>query len=299
MDAKKNEAYKKAKELKFLLESNGYTCSTIISAQYHFAFDIANDSVKVKALVYYGRKGLKIILQGNKEGKFYNEISDMIFEQIDLFPNKSLELDEPSVYIGTDESGKGDFFGPLVVAGVFINEEIRRKLVNLQVRDSKDLTDNQINSLSKKIKTILHNHFEVIILPPKQYNEEYKTHKNLNHMLSDLHQKVINNLLNKVECSVVIIDKFSKLEIDVPPNVKVHYIQKAEKYTAVAAASILARSEFNKWFTHKETEGVKLIKGASSEVEALARTVFRELGIDELNKLSKVHFKTYKKVTSN
>lgn len=299
MDTKQTEAHKKAKELKSFAESQGYNCSSIISAQYHYAFDIANNSAKVKTLVYYGRKGLKIVIQGNKEENFYNEISDMIFEQIDLFPKKSLDLSEPSVYIGTDESGKGDFFGPLVVAGVFIDEESRRKLVNLQVRDSKDLSDDQINYLSKKIKTILQTHFEIISLAPEQYNKEYTKHKNLNHMLSNLHQKVINNLLGKVECRVVIIDKFSKLEIDVPPQVKVHYIQKAEKYTAVAAASILARAEFNKWFTCKEKEGVKLLKGASSEVETLAKTVVKESGIDELNKLSKIHFKTYKKVTSN
>lgn len=298
MDVRQSEAHRKAKELKANVERNGYNCSLIITAQYHYAFDIADDTAKVKILVYYGRKGLKIVLQGNKEEKLYNEINDLIFEQIDLFPNKSLELDEPQVYIGTDESGKGDFFGPLVVAGVFVNEESRRKLVNLQVRDSKDLTDYQINSFSKKIKIIVQNQFEVFLLTPEQYNEEYNSHKNLNHMLSDIHQKVINRLLEKIECREVIIDKFSKLEIEVPSDVKVHYIQKAEKYTAVAAASILARAEFNKWFTNKENQGLKLLKGASTEVETLAKTISKLYGIDKLNKLAKVHFKTYRKVTS-
>lgn len=295
----KQSAEKKINEIKSVIKKNKYNCSPIIEAQYHFSFEVNNNKSKLKVLVYFGKKGVKVVLQGNQDEKIYSEINDLIFEQGNLFPNSSIELDEPAAYIGTDESGKGDFFGPLVVAGVYVDEKIKRSLINLQVRDSKDLSEGQISYLSKRIREIIIDNYEIIVLTPEKYNKEYTSHKNLNHMLSDIHEKVINNLLKKIECSNVIIDKFSKLEIDVPKGINVKYIHKAEKYSAVAAASILARDEFNKWFTSKEKEGYNLLKGASEDVEQSAKIFLKNHGVKELNKLVKMHFKTYKKVTSN
>lgn len=295
----KQSAEKKINEIKSVIKKNKYNCSPIIEAQYHFSFEVNNNKSKLKVLIYFGKKGVKVVLQGNQDEKIYSEINDLIFEQGNLFPNSSIELDEPAAYIGTDESGKGDFFGPLVVAGVYVDEKIKRSLINLQVRDSKDLSEGQISYLSKRIQEIIIDNYEIIVLTPEKYNKEYTSHKNLNHMLSDIHEKVIINLLKKVECSNVIIDKFSKLEIDVPKGINVKYIHKAEKYSAVAAASILARDEFNKWFTSKEKEGYNLLKGASEDVEQSAKIFLKNHGVKELNKLVKMHFKTYKKVTSN
>ena len=42
-------------------------------------------------------------------------------------------------HIGTDESGKGDFFGPLVIAGVLVDEKNAQHFLNLGIKDSKKL----------------------------------------------------------------------------------------------------------------------------------------------------------------
>ena len=55
--------------------------------------------------------------------------------------------------IGVDESGKGDFFGPLCIAGVYVNEKVCRVLEEAGVRDSKRITsDKRIAALTKAIQ---------------------------------------------------------------------------------------------------------------------------------------------------
>ncbi|OGC79648.1 MAG: ribonuclease HIII, partial [candidate division Zixibacteria bacterium RBG_16_40_9] len=153
-------------------------------------------------------------------------------------------------WIGTDESGKGDYFGPLVIAGVFCNLELEEKLRSLNVRDSKVISDNQVKELSEKIKQI--SPFNLVVIGPEKYNQLYDKMKNLNKLLAWGHARVIENLLNSSTTKVdyVISDKFGDERYIqralMEKGKKVQLLQKvkAESDLGVAAASIIARAEF-------------------------------------------------------
>src|SRR3972149_887344 len=153
-------------------------------------------------------------------------------------------------WIGTDESGKGDYFGPLVIAGVFCNLELEKELKALNVRDSKVVSDNQVKQMAEKIRQIcLHN---LVVIGPEKYNQLYEKIKNLNKLLAWGHARVIENLLDSLPSKVdlVISDKFGdekfveRALMEKGKKIRLEQRIKAEEDVAVAAASILARAEF-------------------------------------------------------
>jgi ribonuclease HIII len=253
-------------------------------------------------LVYFGRKGNKVVLQGDKELKQYKQIYQIIFGE-KLFDSNSSDLNEPECYIGTDESGKGDYFGPLVIAGVLADNSIATELKSLGVKDSKDLTDNTIKVLANKIKKIKGSAYDVILISPEKYNELYGKMGNLNNLLGWAHAKVIENILKVKNAPEAISDKFGNEKYinnslqEKGRELILHQVTKAEQYPAVAAASILARNAFNNWFyIIKKKKNVQLPKGASDNAEEVARDIKKKLGDDALRELVKLHFKTTKRL---
>jgi len=101
-----------------ILKQDGFEISEPQIAQFSYQADITGSDGKIKLLVYFGKKGNKVVLQGNKDLNLYQELNHKIFGA-QLFNNVKNSVTEPDIYIGTDESGKGDYFGPLVVASVF------------------------------------------------------------------------------------------------------------------------------------------------------------------------------------
>ncbi|MEI7904939.1 MAG: ribonuclease HIII [Candidatus Firestonebacteria bacterium] len=200
--------------------------------------------------------------------------------------------------IGVDEAGKGDYFGPLVIAGVFVDSAVEEKLKELKVRDSKLLTDKKALEIALKIKEIaVHS---VVVVNPDRYNELYSKIKNLNKLLAWGHARVIENLLEKVECDYAISDKFGEesriKEALMEKGRKIEMRQEtgAEKYLSVAAASVLARAGFLEGLKKlSEEAGMELPKGAT-HVEEAGRRFIREKGAGALAKFAKVHFKTTK-----
>ncbi len=154
--------------------------------------------------------------------------------------------------IGVDESGKGDYFGYLVVAGVMIDDTAEKKLAALKVKDSKKLLDFTVTKLARDIKKICK--YDIVKISPEKYNQLYKKFgpKGLNKLLAWGHARVIENLVKKNSCDYVISDKFGDeryLKSALMENgKKIKLIQqvRAESDMAVAAASILARAEFLK-----------------------------------------------------
>ena len=282
--------------------ATGFTISEVIKKDYNFEFNAQNGKEKIKIQVYFGKKGIKTILQGDQNSRTYSTLNSLIVDDPKLvFPES--KIIEPIEYIGTDEVGKGDFFGPLVVAAVFVNENSKKSLHRIGVRDSKDLSDYQILSLAKEIKRIIKENFQIIRISPQKYNELYEQFANLNKLLNWAHSKAIDNLLDNTSCKYVITDKFSKKELDVVSLSKhsdVEFVQetKAEKYVGVAAASILARDNFVNWFETHERKGLKLPKGSSLETERFAKQLFKKIGKEKLNELAKLHFKTFTKIKS-
>ena len=281
--------------------NEGYSSSEPQKENYCYSIEVDDGNEKVKIIIYFGKKGIKTVLQGNKTGSLYRELSSEMFGE-KLF-NEQDQFNEPDNYIGTDESGKGDYFGPLVTAGVLVDPDSRNSLQKIGVRDSKELSDILVKSLSFKIKKILKDKFSVVKINPEKYNSLYSKISNVNNILGWAHARVIENILNEHQVENAISDKFGNSKtimnalLEKGKKINLRQESKAEKYTAVAAASILARAEVINWFDSANKKYKTIIpKGASSKVEETAVRLMETIGEEEIKKLIKFHFKTSKKI---
>lgn len=197
--------------------------------------------------------------------------------------------------IGVDESGKGDFFGPLVVAACYVGPEHLAELEG--VKDSKKLTDAQALRLSDAIaRTCPHS---VISIGPTKYNELYAKFKNLNHLLAWGHARAIENVLEIQPADLVISDQFAaggtvvkKALFEKGRLVRFESRVRAEADLAVAAASILARAEFLRGLKALGVPyGMELPKGATAVIGPGKRLVAAN-GKEALPTVAKMHFKT-------
>ena len=206
-------------------------------------------------------------------------------------------------WIGIDESGKGDYFGPLVIAAVYVDPAVAEYLTQLGVKDSKAISDRRVLDLSRAIRSrCLHS---IVRVGPERYNELYAQMGNLNRLLAWGHARALENVLSQIDCKRAIADQFGDERFILDALMKkgrhIQLVQKprAESDVAVAAASILARAEFlNQLDELSRTVGVPLPKGAS-QVEATARQLVEKYGSNVLYKLAKVHFRTTQRVISS
>lgn len=244
------------------------------------------------SFIFY--KSGKVLIQGKDIDypvkKFFNP--DLVSE-----PKTQAEL-APYPHIGCDESGKGDFFGPLCVAGVFLDEETALKLKTEGVMDSKKLDDKKILKLADIIKE--NAEVAVITISNKKYNELYKKIKNLNKLLAWAHSTVIEDLVNKTNAKNAVLDKFADEKVILSclkeKSRQINLIQqtKAESDTAVASASIIARAEYvKKMSLISKNYEMDLPKGAGENVLLTGKSFIQKYGIEELNNVSKTHFKTF------
>lgn len=208
-------------------------------------------------------------------------------------------MNEPETYIGVDESGKGDFFGPLVIAGFLVNPEIREKLQKLEVRDSKSISDNKIKKIAEAIQAEFSCYYEIVKIYPEKYNQLYSKIKNLNTLLAWGHSRCIENILLKQKATIAICDQFGNENYIRSALMKegkqIDLIQthNAERFIGVAAASILARKVFLEWFEKTEKElGFKVPRGTNQKVKETARKISIMMGKGSLIKYVKIHFKT-------
>lgn len=202
--------------------------------------------------------------------------------------------------IGVDESGKGDYFGYLVIAGVYVDKDMETKLKALNVRDSKKISDNVIHEMAKQIKLICPH--DIVKISPEKYNILEKKFGNLNKMLAWGHARVIENLTETTRPKYAIIDQFADEKFVknalMKKGRKIGLVQrpKAESDMAVAAASILARDEFLRSLRALSLEiGYKLPKGAT-HVNSAIEHVMKNYEEGVLNHIAKTHFKNSKKV---
>lgn len=280
--------------------NEGLEADVIDQKQYNFESVVSIGKEKIKLQVYFGKKGVKTIIQGNQESDLYKMVHSIVFEQQVIPFNNALE-DEPANYIGTDEAGKGDIFGPLVVAGFHYDESIRESLIQINVRDSKELSDYQIKQIAGKLKRLFEGKYNIVFISPEKYNELYGNFNNLNKLLNWAHSKCAANLLESTDAETVITDKFSNLALNITSsNIDQKYIleqtPKAERFLGVAAASILARASFVNWFVHQKEISINLPKGASEKAEGVLAKILKQHGEESLNNIAKMHFKSVKKV---
>ncbi|HLY37517.1 MAG TPA: ribonuclease HIII [Candidatus Binatia bacterium] len=205
--------------------------------------------------------------------------------------------------IGTDESGKGDYFGPLVVAGVWVGDGGRDALAALGVRDSKTVSDAQAHRLAAAVRTA--HPTSVVAIGPERYNELYASMGNLNRLLAWGHARVIENLLEAVpECRHAISDQFGDARVlerallERGRQIVLTQHPRAEADPVVAAASIVARAEFLSRLEKLSTRfGLPLAKGAGPPVLTAGQAFVRRHGAAALGQVAKLHFRTTKQVT--
>lgn len=206
-------------------------------------------------------------------------------------------LPEAACWTGSDESGKGDFFGPLVVAAVALTSANWRVLVELGVQDSKNLTDARAASIAVHIRAGFPH--EVIAIMPPRYNELWAKFGNVNRLLAWAHARAIENVIEQApEATAAVADQFGDESLIRDAlfkrgrSVRLVQMPRAERDPAVAAASILARAEFLRRLDQlSRAAGVRLPKGASSQVDAVARALFAQRGREALAAIAKMHFK--------
>jgi ribonuclease HIII len=240
----------------------------------------------------------KIVFQGEED--FTKEITSI--------KRGEKEVEDIVDHIGVDEVGKGDYFGPLVVVGCFVNEEFAEKISYLGFGDSKNFSDGKIKELFAEVKE--YPYYYPSIVHPEEYNTLVNQIGNVSIVLAKQHSKVIEmglkDLKKKgIECSHAVIDQFSSLKSRVAnemgelgKKITLEQHHKGESDIAVAAASIIARGIFleemekmNKKYSFEFPKG-------SSNVVNTAKEFVKKYGEYELRRVAKIGFKTTKKVLS-
>lgn len=208
-------------------------------------------------------------------------------------------FDQLSV-IGSDEVGNGSYFGPLVVCAAYAPKEKLAALKKLGVRDSKELTDQQIKAIAVKLEELIDYH--LLVVTPEKYNQVQPNY-NAVHMKVVLHNQAINLLLEKIapeKPEAILIDQFTP-EANYRKYVaaekkqvqeKIYFITKGEQYhLAVAAASILCRASFLNELAAESAElGFVLPSGAGSKSDQVASKILKKGGLELLGKYAKLHF---------
>jgi ribonuclease HIII len=287
----------KIPQLKADLEARGYMFRDMPYA--HFGAEHRGEKVSLAAY-----QSGKLVIQG----KGTTEFIQFYLEPV-LLGEARLgyeHIHDPTMLesrIGVDESGKGDFFGPLVVAGVYLNELTAMKMKELDVRDSKLITsDARIDALAKEIRAVTK--WDVLVIGNEAYNRLHAKMRNVNSILGWGHARVIENMLAKVpSCLKAISDQFGNKRIieqalmERGKKIKLVQRHKAESDLAVAAASILARDGFVRGLRLLGKQfGVALPKGASQAVIDAGVKLVKKHGRDALPKVAKMHFRTSQKI---
>lgn len=200
--------------------------------------------------------------------------------------------------VGLDEAGKGDYFGPLVVAAVCGVPDL---LKELGVADSKTISDRRCALLSAQIRERFP--VEVVAIYPERYNELYASLKNLNRLLAWAHARALENLLARTHADTVMADQFANASVLeralLERGAQVHLTQapRAEAHPSVAAASIVARDEFvTRLAELGRRHQCELPKGAGPPVDQAGRELYLRGGVELLRKVAKLHFKTSQKI---
>lgn len=260
----------------------------------------AAQRAKLNLAVYM--KGPKVLIQGKGTEDFVKfHLEPEILGEAKLGYEEVHAPEQYAPHFGIDESGKGDFFGPLVIAGVYVDRGIARTLREAGVQDSKRIgSDAKIRSLADAIRRIPGAVHSVVAIGPDRYNALQQKMGNVNNLLGWGHARVIENLLAlRPDCPRSLSDQFANPRIiqrallEKSRGIEIEQRTKAESDPAVAAASILARERFIDWLEETGRRlGVPLPRGASAQVKAAARQLAQERGGEFLRQVAKTHFKT-------
>jgi len=205
--------------------------------------------------------------------------------------------------IGVDESGKGDFFGPLVVAAFLCDDSEKTHLEELGVRDGKLIAEKKLLRIAEQLRANYEH--TVIIINPEEYNLTYDKIKNLNKLLANSHAQAIDVVAQNHKADLAISDKFGKSELvemalyRLGQKIDIHQMVRGERIIQVAAASILARASFiSRMYKLSKEYKMEVPRGASAQVDKAGREIVGRYGVEVLRKLAKLHFKNYYRVVN-
>lgn len=269
---------------------------------------IEKSSRKLNINVYNGKKGLSIVYSGDSTLK--EQAVAILAGNVQAASSmQQAEVERKyTLWAGSDESGKGDFFGSLVIAAVVVDDTTAGKLQAAGVKDCKLLTDKKILALEDVIKNTVVE-FSVLELKPKFYNLRYEQVAakggKLNQLLGLGHIAALTQVLNKQpKCQGALIDQFTTSNAIVRelqgrfPGCHISQQPKAESDLAVAAASVLARAQFlHTMDTLALLAGEDALpKGGSALATEAARRIASRIGKAELRNFVKLHFANYQRI---
>lgn len=292
-----------------LTDAQAATLKTILANENYRFYEVPYArfaAEKNKTNVVFYESG-KLVLQGKGTQEFVEFVLEpQVLQEVKLGYETILNPELLAPRIGVDESGKGDFFGPLCVAGVYINESVIKRWEDAGIRDSKVIgSDKKIAELAKIIRETPGCVSTVVPIGNEAYNRLYGTIRSVNRMLAWGHARVIENLMGlRYQMNPppvrAISDQFAhdkavvgKALMQMGREIELVQRHKAEEDLAVAAASILARNEFvSRLAAMEKRYEMKLPKGASAAVDAAAKAFIARFGVQELPKAAKMHFRT-------
>jgi ribonuclease HIII len=283
-----------ASRLQALLQARGWSFE---SRPYTLYF-----AQKDKTTLSVYEKGPKIVVQGRGVEDFVRFVLEPeILGEARMGYEEVHHPEWFSPHFGIDESGKGDFFGPLVIAGAFVDAGLARTFRSAGIQDSKSIgSDERIRALAKVIREAPGSVFNVVVIGPEKYNQLYTKFANLNRLLAWGHARVIENLLEiRPDCPRALSDQFANPRLvqnallQRGRGIQLEQRTKAESDPAVAAASILAREAFVDWLDKQaRIMGFPLPKGASKAVKDAGFRIVQAQGAKGLAGVAKMHFKT-------
>ncbi|MCG8528478.1 MAG: ribonuclease HIII [Opitutales bacterium] len=268
----------------------------------HALFGFKGDKVNV-----VGYKSGKLVIQGKKTEDFVTNILEPEITKEALLGYDEVHHPEWfEAHAGLDESGKGDLFGPLVVATVIADGDMVREWMAKGIRDSKSVTsDRKIFDLEKQIRETKGVIIETAWANMPKYNKLYSKIGNLNKLLAWFHARALENALDKRMVDWGLLDQFTKQPLT-QRLLKKHsgfdlkQRTKAEEDPVVAAASIIARAQYVKSIKKlEEAAGVTLPKGSGAQAKKALGELIAKIGKDEIHQFAKLHFKTVAEVTGS
>jgi ribonuclease HIII len=286
------------------IEAHGASVAEVHEIDYATQYRLVRGPEEAKLNVYKTGK----VSEGGRESGLKALLRDwrLSLEGSTTFEARTASRPSPNAAprIGTDEAGKGEYLGPLVVAGTrILGAEKDRELRGIGVRDSKTLGLSQVREMAARASRILGpENVRVVSLAPREYEARRAAARgNVNRLLGELNAEIINELLLKGEVEAVVVDAFGEkarlyVEPGVPQGVRFEVRPRAEDDAAVAAASILARARYLEEMDElSERVGFELPRGSTHVLDA-ARRVVEELGEEGLAEVAKVHFSITRRV---
>ncbi len=268
---------------------------------YGVQLTLRRGELKLPVNVYWSKKkGLSVVLGGKKDNPLREAVNGILHQHSESC------LHDWKSWIGSDESGKGDFFGPLVVCAFNVDQPTLKNLQGFPLDDSKKINDRNIHEIAQKLLQRFRYRIEMLALLPVKYNELYEDFrsqgKKLNQLLGWMHARVLVNSYQRFPTEGLVVDKFADKRVLTGglkelAGIPMVNVVRAEADPAVAAASILARHRFLiEMDKLSEKYGMILPKGGGAPVDVAARKFVKKFGRDELKNVAKIHFKNYAKL---